>query len=170
MVLLSASNTWSILLVAGDSDLRLPLPVRLCDALPAVPAQDLHHPLPTTEEQSQVRCNGNSVYIFLFWEYRGLSPNIYIHVSLSDLYIPRISLHISSSRTGIPIVGIHYIIRLQTHKCGNWDWGPDIPFLGIFVSNFRHFVFAVYCISHSNGTVSREWNLSFYKWKYQPGC
>ncbi len=22
--------------------------------------------------------------------------------------------------------------------------GPDIPFLGIFVSNFRHFVFAVY--------------------------
>ncbi len=23
------------------------------------------------------------------------------------------------------------------------DWGPDIPFLGIFVSNFRHFVFAV---------------------------
>ncbi len=36
-----------------------------------------------------------------------------------------------------------YIIRLQTHECGNWDWGPDIPFLGIFVSNFRHFVFAV---------------------------
>ncbi len=36
-----------------------------------------------------------------------------------------------------------YIIRTQTHECGNWDWGPDIPFLGIFVSNFRHFVFAV---------------------------
>ncbi len=35
------------------------------------------------------------------------------------------------------------IIRSQTHECGNWDWGPDIPFLGIFVSNFRHFVFAV---------------------------
>ncbi len=30
------------------------------------------------------------------------------------------------------------IIHLQTHECGNWDWGPDIPFLGIFVSNFRH--------------------------------
>jgi hypothetical protein len=27
-----------------------------------------------------------------------------------------------------------------------WKLGlrPDIPFLGIFVSNFRHFVFAVY--------------------------
>ncbi len=36
-----------------------------------------------------------------------------------------------------------YIIRSQTHECGNWDWGPDIPFLGIFVSNSRHFVFAV---------------------------
>ncbi len=36
-----------------------------------------------------------------------------------------------------------YIIRSQTHECGNWDWGPDIAFLGIFVSNFRHFVFAV---------------------------
>ncbi len=39
-----------------------------------------------------------------------------------------------------------YLINSQTHECGNWDWGPDIPFLGIFVSNFRHFVFAV-CIS-----------------------
>ncbi len=38
-----------------------------------------------------------------------------------------------------------YIIRTQTHECGNWD--PDIPFLGIFVSNFRHFVFAVYDLS-----------------------
>ncbi len=37
-----------------------------------------------------------------------------------------------------------YIIRSQTHECGNWDWGPDIPFLGIFVSNFRHYVFAVH--------------------------
>jgi hypothetical protein len=36
-----------------------------------------------------------------------------------------------------------YIIRSQSHESGNWDWGPDIPFLGIFVSNFRHFVFAV---------------------------
>ncbi len=32
----------------------------------------------------------------------------------------------------------------QTHECGNWDWGPDIPFLGIFVSTFWYFVFAVH--------------------------
>ncbi len=40
--------------------------------------------------------------------------------------------------------GNMYIICSQTHECGNWDWGPDIPFLGIFVSNVRHFVFAVH--------------------------
>jgi hypothetical protein len=37
-----------------------------------------------------------------------------------------------------------YINRSQMHECGNWDWDPDIPFLGIFVSKFRYFVFAVY--------------------------
>jgi hypothetical protein len=35
-----------------------------------------------------------------------------------------------------------YIICSQIRECGNWNWGPDIPFLGTFVSNFRHFVFA----------------------------
>jgi hypothetical protein len=53
-------------------------------------------------------CNGNSVYIFLFWELRGLSLNFHIHVSVSDdLYIPMIDPHISSSRKGRPIVGIY---------------------------------------------------------------
>jgi hypothetical protein len=33
-------------------------------------------------------CNSNRIYVFLFWELRGLSPNFYIHVSVSDLYIP----------------------------------------------------------------------------------
>jgi hypothetical protein len=39
-----------------------------------------------------------------------------------------------------------YIIRSQTHECGNWDWDTDIPFLGVFVSNFRQFVFAVWYV------------------------
>jgi hypothetical protein len=51
-----------------------------------------------------LHCN---VYIFLFWELRGLSPNFHIHVSVSDLYIPRIGPHISSSRKGRPFVGIY---------------------------------------------------------------
>jgi hypothetical protein len=41
-------------------------------------------------------CNGNPIYVFLFWKLRGLSPNFYIHVSVRDLYIyiPRIGPYI----------------------------------------------------------------------------
>jgi hypothetical protein len=38
---------------------------------------------------------------------RGLSPNFHIHVSVSDLYIPRIGPHISCSRTCRSIVEIY---------------------------------------------------------------
>jgi hypothetical protein len=41
-----------------------------------------------------VHCNENPICVFLFWELRGLSPNFHIHVSVSDLYIPRIGPHI----------------------------------------------------------------------------
>ncbi len=58
-------------------------------------------------QYSTLHCNGNSVYIFLSWELRGLSPNFHIHVSVSDLYIPRIGPHISTSRNGRPIMGIY---------------------------------------------------------------
>ncbi len=39
-------------------------------------------------------CNENTIFVFLFWELRVLSPNFHIHVSVSDLYIPRIGPHI----------------------------------------------------------------------------
>jgi hypothetical protein len=42
-----------------------------------------------------LHCKENPIYVFLFWELRGLSPNFHIHVSVSDLYIPRIGPHIS---------------------------------------------------------------------------
>ena len=63
----------------------------------------LHPRMPKASAQragpiNKAHCNGNSAYIFLFWELRGLSPNFHIHVSVSDLYIPRIGPHISSSR------------------------------------------------------------------------
>jgi hypothetical protein len=41
-----------------------------------------------------VHCKENLIYVFLFWELRGLSTNFHIHVSMSDLYIPRIGPHI----------------------------------------------------------------------------
>jgi hypothetical protein len=43
----------------------------------------------------------------------------------------------------VGIVGIYTVNHSQTHECGNWDLDPDIPFLGIFVSKFWYFVFAV---------------------------
>ncbi len=36
----------------------------------------------------------NPIYLFPEKELRSLSPNFHIHVSASDLYIPRIGLHI----------------------------------------------------------------------------
>ncbi len=43
-----------------------------------------------------LHCNENSIYVFLFWESRGLSPNFHIHVSVSVLYNPRIGPHYST--------------------------------------------------------------------------
>ncbi len=37
-----------------------------------------------------IHCNKNSIYVFLFWELSGPSPNFHINVSVCDLYIPRI--------------------------------------------------------------------------------
>jgi hypothetical protein len=42
----------------------------------------------------QLYCNKKTIYVFLFWELRGLSPNFHIHVAVRDLYISRISPHI----------------------------------------------------------------------------
>ncbi len=46
----------------------------------------------TNRESSH--CNENLIYVFLFWELCGLSPNFCLHVSVSDLYILRIGPHI----------------------------------------------------------------------------
>jgi hypothetical protein len=57
------------------------------------------------------------------------------------LYIPRIGPNISCSRIGRSIVGIYN--SSQAHECVNVDCSRAIPFLGIFVSNFRYWCFAV---------------------------
>jgi hypothetical protein len=41
-----------------------------------------------------LHCNENPIYVFPEKELRGLSPNFNIHVSVSDLYLPRIGPHI----------------------------------------------------------------------------
>jgi hypothetical protein len=54
-----------------------------------------------------IRYSKNRNYVFLLCELRGLSPNFHSHVSVSDLYIPRIGPHISCSRIGRPILEIY---------------------------------------------------------------
>ncbi len=84
-------------------------------------------------------CNGNSVYVFLFWELRGLSPNFHIHVSVSDLFIPSISPHISSSRKGRPIVGIY------TSLTDTWMWKLGLRPRYSFSGNIC-FKFSAFCL------------------------
>jgi hypothetical protein len=54
-----------------------------------------------------------------------------------------------------------YINRSQLRECGNLDCGRAIPFLGILVSNFRYYVFAVW-IYWSNNPACHEW---FHWWR-----
>ncbi len=84
-------------------------------------------------------CNGNSVYVFLFWELRGLSPNFHIHVSVSNLYIARIDPHISSSRKGRPIVGIYNSLT------DTWMWKLGLRPRYSFSGNIC-FKFLAFCL------------------------
>ncbi len=59
--------------------------------------------------------------------------NFPIHVSVSDLYIPRIGQHISCSRIGRSMMGIYKSIT--DTWMWNWDCGRAIPFMGILVSS-----------------------------------
>jgi len=70
-------------------------------------------------------------------ELRGHSPNSYIHVSVSDSYIPTVGLPILLEENRWTDWGDIYIDRSQTQECGNWDWGRAIPFLGIHKSKFH---------------------------------
>ncbi len=59
-----------------------------------------------------------------------------------------------------PAAWWEYINGTQTHTCGNWDCGRAIPFLGIFVSNFWYWFFAVYCRLPIGETSSLSYLLS----------
>ncbi len=85
----------------------------------------------------------------LFWELRSLSPNFHIHVSVRDLHIPRLCPHISCSRIGRSIVGIYKSLT------DTWMWksGRAVPFLGIFVSNFRYWFFAAFTFKQKNSNI-----------------
>ncbi len=70
----------------------------------------------------EVHCKEKPIYVFLFWELRGLSPNFLIDVSVSDLFIPRIGPHtvFPCSKIGRPIPW-KYIYLSQIYECMNWE-------------------------------------------------
>ncbi len=74
-----------------------------------------------------MHCKENSVYVFLFWELFGLSPNFHIHVSVSDLRI------YSQDRSTYFLQQNMQIDRENIKNA-----------LGIFVSNFQFWFFAVW--------------------------
>ncbi len=77
---------------------------------------------------------------------KGIARSFHIHASVSDLYIPRIGPRLFFCSR--PIVGIYKSLT-GSHECGNWDCARPIPFLWIFVSNFRYCLFAVFpCCTH----------------------
>jgi hypothetical protein len=60
-----------------------------------------------------VHCKENPIYVFLFWEFRGLSPNFLVHVSVGDLYIPRIRMEIHKWEPAIYIgfsLALHFTV------------------------------------------------------------
>ncbi len=72
-------------------------------------------------------CKEDPIYVCPELNLQGLIPTSPIHVSVSDIYIPRI---------GLPIL-------LLVHECRNWKRGRAVSFLGIFVCNFPYSFFAV---------------------------
>ncbi len=76
----------------------------------------------------------NLKQIFPEKEYQGLSPNLHVHVSVSELYMPMM---------GLPVLleeicrSWEYINRSKTHECGNWGWGRAIPRKGLYKRNCR---------------------------------
>jgi hypothetical protein len=89
-------------------------------------------------------CNENSIYVFM-WPQSKFSHSC---VCERFIYSQYRSTYFSCSRIGRPMVGIYQIThRHMNVYCRIWDWGCAIPFLGIFVSNFRYCLFAVYTMN-----------------------
>jgi hypothetical protein len=82
----------------------------------------LHGDVCTNEFIYCIHCKKNPIYVFPEMKLRGLVPNFYIHVSVSDFYIPRICLPICPQQKKADR-SWEYINHSQIHECGNWETG-----------------------------------------------
>jgi hypothetical protein len=76
-----------------------------------------------------MHCTKNSKQIFPEMKLRGLFPSFYIHVSVSDLYIPAISLQTRYSKIGGPIVRLYIYIApryMNTEMIQNFYLNAEI--------------------------------------------
>ncbi len=62
------------------------------------PTQNLPYSAGSESSSRTMHCNENTFYVFPEKKLRSLSPNIHIHVYVSDLYIPSFDLHIFLSQ------------------------------------------------------------------------
>ncbi len=86
-----------------------------------------------------MHCNENPIYVFLYWEWRGLSPAISTFMCLWAIYIFPGSVHIcSSSRIGRSIVGTYKSLT------DTWTWKLGLTPCNSYSGN-TCFEFSVLC-------------------------
>ncbi len=91
---------------------------------------------------------GSKYEIFPEKEYRGLSPNFHIHVSVSKLYIPTMELPFLLEEICGPILGIYKSLT-DTWMYRNWGWGRAISRKGICKQNCL-------CSAYTKGSMDAE--------------
>jgi hypothetical protein len=98
------------------------------------PCLNIHSSSPRDPAIMCIHCNENPIYVFLVWELRGLSPNFHIHVSVSDLYIPRIGpqIFLQQNRQTDPdcrnwnTEHFNSVLEITVSFLGIHKWEPDI--------------------------------------------
>ncbi len=96
--------------VPAKNQSSLPTVLLYCPILPKEKQNYRRCPLDITTviiHRIKPHCKENSIYVFLFWKLRGLRPNFRIHVSVNDLYIPRIGPQIWLQQNRHTILEIH---------------------------------------------------------------
>jgi hypothetical protein len=87
-----------------------------------------------------MHCKENPIYVFLFWELRGLSFNLHIHVYVSDLYISGPHIYLQQNRQTWKYINLsqiyecrnreteHYnsVFEITVSFLGMHKWEPDI--------------------------------------------